>query len=646
MSFCPGVERAQGQPPAGQPVGQGQPALVRGTEMAGANAFRAHCEVCHGTMASAPSIAMLRKMSPERIYQALTTGAMRNQAQEAKLTDADMRDIAAWMGGRKLEAPQDDAQKMPNGCPGNAPLTARDLTALPAWNGWSNDLFNARFQPGKSAGLSPAGVVRLQLKWAFALPSAASVYGQPTIAGGRVFVSGDSGYVYSLDAATGCVYWSFQAQSGVASAVEIEQRPGHPNQLVAYFGDIRGNVYAVDTNNGELVWKTPVDPHPLSRIRGGVKFYNGRLYVPVTSLEEVESGSYNYKCCTFRGMVVALNAENGKELWKTYTIPDAPSERKTADGKSYFGPSGAGVWGSTMVDPKRKAIYVSTGNGFSEPETGRSDAVMALDMDTGKVLWAEQDEPGDIWHGGCPAGPPAAGLGLPPRSAPRYADPNRAANGRGGRGPAPAQRPALPADYYCPPSDTNPDWDFSAGVMLANLPNGKSLLIVGQKSGMVWAHDPDRKGALVWKSDISRGEIDFGGAMDEENAYFAMRGGAVVAMRLSDGLERWATYVPPQESMRGHAGISAAVTVIPGVVFAAGLDGVLHAFSTFDGRQLWAYDTTQQVKTVNGLVASGGSIGSAGATVAGGMVMVTSGYTGFQQGQPGNLLLAFGPPVR
>jgi polyvinyl alcohol dehydrogenase (cytochrome) len=204
----------------------------------------------------------------------------------------------------------------------------------------------------------------------------------------------------------------------------------------------------------------------------------------------------------------------------------------------------------------------------------------------------------------------------------------------------------LPADYYCPSNTENPDWDFAAGVMLANLPNGKSLVIAGQKSGVVWAHDPDKKGAVVWTSDISRGEIDFGGAMDDENAYFAMRGGGIAAIRLSDGVERWSNWITPQESMRSHSGISAAVTVVPGVLFTAGLDGMLRAFSTFDGRQLWAYDTTQEVKTVNGIVASGGSIGSAGATVAGGMVMVTSGYTGFQQGQPGNLLLAFGPPVR
>ena len=376
-----------------------------------------------------------------------------------------------------------------------------------------------------------------------------------------------------------------------------------------------------------------------------MKFYNGRLYVPVTALEEVESGSFNYKCCNSRGLVVALNAENGKEIWKTYTIPETPTERKTPDGKTYIGPSGAGIWGPSMVDPKRKAIYVSTGNGFSEPETGRSDAVIALDMDTGKVLWVQQDEPGDVWHGGCPAGPPLPGLGLPPRSASRYAVQDRGQGRGAGRG-APREAKPLPPDYYCPPANGNPDWDFAAGVMMTTLPNGKDLLIVGQKSGMVWAHDPDKKGALVYKSDISRGEIDFGGAMDSENAYFAMRGGAVVAMRLSDGLEKWATYVAPQESMRAHRGISAAVTLIPGVVFAAGLDGMLRAFSTSDGRELWSYDTTREVKTVNGFTATGGSIGSAGPTVAGGMLMVTSGYTGFQQGQPGNLLLAFGPPGR
>jgi polyvinyl alcohol dehydrogenase (cytochrome) len=170
-------------------------------------------------------------------------------------------------------------------------------------------------------------------------------------------------------------------------------------------------------------------------------------------------------------------------------------------------------------------------------------------------------------------------------------------------------------------------------------------VIAGQKSGMVWAHDPDQKGAPVWKSDISRGQIVFGGAADEDSAYFAMRGSVVAAVRLSDGMERWAATLQPPETMNTHRGFSAAVTVIPGVVFVPGLDGMLRALATNDGHAIWQYDTTQQTATVNGVPGRGGSIGSAGATVAGGMVFVTSGYTGFQGGQPGNLLLAFGPPA-
>jgi polyvinyl alcohol dehydrogenase (cytochrome) len=263
-------------------------------------------------------------------------------------------------------------------------------------------------------------------------------------------------------------------------------------------------------------------------------------------------------------------------------------------------------------------------------------------MDTGKLLWVKQAMHGDVWHSSyCGAGPPPAGF--PPRSASR--NPNAAPRPASGRPASAASKPEPPPDYYyCPDAKNNPDWDFSAGVILHNLPNGKSLVVAGQKAGVVWAFDPDKNGELVWRADISRGEITFGAAADDEYGYFAMRGGALAKVRLKDGLEEWGTWIPPQPSMQRHRGISAAASLIPGVVFTAGLDGMLRAFSTFDGRPIWQYDTTQEVTTVNGVKASGGSIGSAGATIANGMVFVTSGYIGFQSGQPGNLLLAFGPP--
>jgi polyvinyl alcohol dehydrogenase (cytochrome) len=204
----------------------------------------------------------------------------------------------------------------------------------------------------------------------------------------------------------------------------------------------------------------------------------------------------------------------------------------------------------------------------------------------------------------------------------------------------------LPPNYYCPEVKNNPDYDFSAGQMLVDLPDGKSLVVAAQKSGVVWAFDPDREGALVWKSDISRGAVTFGAAADSDFGYFALRGGALAAVRLKDGVEQWATYIDPQPSMSSHRGLSAAVSVIPGVIFVAALDGTLRAYSTFDGRPIWQYDTTQKVDTVNGIPGKGGSIGSAGAVIVNGMVYVTSGYIGFQSGLPGNLLFAFGPPDR
>ena len=629
----------RGTGPAGPPSATQAP-----SEAMGSLDFLETCGMCHGRIEQAPPIEVLQRLTPEKIYESISTGNMRTQA--AGLSNERKIKVAEWVSGRRLGAAESgDIKKMTNPCSSSPAVT--NVTSTPSWNGWSaNGLTNTRYQTAKAAGISPSAVSRLQLKWAFGIPGASSMYGQPTVADGRVFIGSDSGYLYSLDAVTGCVHWGFQAQAGLRSTPMIGPvRPGS-TQMAAFFGDIRGNAYSVDATSGELLWKTSVDSHPLTRITAAVKVHNGRVYVPVANLEEPGSTGYDYVCCTSRGIVVALDAATGKQIWKTYTITEKPSPQKTSKGVEFLGPSGASVWGTVAIDPKRRAVYLSTGNAFSEPDVGRSDAVMAMDMDTGKILWVQQAEHGDVWHtGNCPAGPPPPGF--PPKSASR--NPALAGRGRGaaaaGRGPQLPARPAPPPHYYCPEQKNNPDWDFSAGVMLVDLPNGKSLVVAGQKSGVVWAYDPDKKGELVWKSDISRGEITFGAAADEEYGYFGMRGGALAAVRLRDGVEQWSTWIEPQESMQpSRRGVSAAVSVTPGVVFVPGLDGSIRAFSTFDGRPLWNYDTLQEVKTVNGVPGKGGSIGAPGAVIVNGMVYVTSGYIGFQRGQPGNLLLAFGPP--
>jgi len=616
---------AQQSPPPQQPP--------RVSEGAGSRQFGEFCRTCHGNakVERAPDPAALKRMAPEKIYEAITTGPMKEYAKD--LGDQDKRYLAEFVAGRRLGTGQRaDAAAMPNRCA--SPTPVRESATVPSWNGWGVDMSNTRFQPGKAAGLSAGQVSRLRPKWAFGVPGATSMYQQPAIVDGKVFFASDSGYVYSLDAESGCVNWSFQAQSGVRSAITVGPVKPGSTKMAAVFGDVHGNMYAVEASNGELLWKVASDPHPLARITAAPKLYEGRLYVPVAALEEVEAGAPNYPCCTSRGALVALNAETGKQIWKTYAIQEeATLRKKTPASKEFYGPSGGSVWNSPTIDPKRRALYFGTGNGFTLPAVKTTDAILALDMDTGKLLWSFQGPQNDVWHGGCPASRSERPSPVP--------TPPQAAN---------SNQPAVVKDEC--PDEAHPDFDYSVSPILAKMPDGRDVLISGQKSGVVHALDPDRKGAVLWQNEVARrmmgggGEIVFGGAVDSQTAYFPLHSGGMVALQLSDGVEKWFTPMEPPAGdpvMARHRGQTAAVTLIPGVVFSGGLDGMLRALSTTTGRLIWEFNTAQDFPTVNGVKARGGSMGSAGPVVVDGVLYVTSGYIGFQNGVPGNVLLAFAP---
>jgi polyvinyl alcohol dehydrogenase (cytochrome) len=568
-------------------------------------AYEQHCASCHqnpSAPAGTPDGMALRNMTPEAVMAALD-GAKHPALQG--VTDDDKKLIAGYLGGRKPDvAKVDDAKLMPNQCAKNPGIET--LSGKPLWNGWGADLENTRFQPAKMAQLSAEQVPNLKLKWAFGFPAAEIMWGQPTIAAGRVFIGVDTGAVYSLDADTGCVHWSFQSDAGVRNAITVAPVKGQgAAKYAAFFGDVKGNVYGIDATSGKLLWKVQAEDHPLTRITGAPIYYDERLYVPTASSEERAAGmSKTYPCCTFRGSVLALDANTGKQIWKTYIIPDPPKPtKKTSNGVQLYAPSGGAVWNTPTIDPKNHALYIGTGDAYNHPAGKTTDAIMALDLATGKVLWAAQDTENDAWLAGCE----------PPNS------------------------------ENCP-EDIGPDYDFGASPILRTLPNGRRILIAGQKSGIVWGHDPDKQGAVEWKvqlsKELARGMITFGGAADEQRAYFGLRSGGIGAIDISNGEKEWFTpiAVPQQPKLRG--GQTAALTAIPGVVFSDGEDGVVRALSADDGHKIWEYNTVQDFKTVNKVAAHGGSMGSAGPTVAGGMVFVGSGYT-FGNGQTGNVLLAF-----
>jgi polyvinyl alcohol dehydrogenase (cytochrome) len=330
--------------------------------------------------------------------------------------------------------------------------------------------------------------------------------------------------------------------------------------------------------------------------------------VPVASGEEGAAADPAYECCTFRGSVSALDALTGRVIWKTYIIPDTPKPiGKNAKGTQQFAPSGGGVWNSPTIDPRRLALYVGTGDAYSAPAAKTSDAIVALGMDTGEMLWSVQDTPDDAWVVAC------------------IRDTNR---------------------ENCP-KDAGPDHDFGSSPILKTLPNGNSLLIAGQKSGNVWAHDPDRKGAVVWKADLfskaprtSLGQIVWGGTADDRYAYFGVNSGGITALNVASGKQQW--FTPIQPAAGRHPGHDGAISSMPGIVLSSGWDGVLRALSSADGKILWSFDMLREFEAVNGVPAKGGSQGAPGPTVADGIIFAGAGYVGVQNGISGNVLLAFG----
>ena len=550
-------------------------------------------------------------MTPEKIYDALVSGTMQTQGQA--LSDVQKRGVAEFMSGRPLgSARQGDAANMPNKCASNPALS--DPARGAAWNGWGADLSNTRFQPASAAGLTAAQVPRLKLKWAFGYPTGVSANAQPTIAAGRVFVGSDNGFVYSLDARTGCVYWSFENGSIVRNALTIGPVTGQGSARYAvYFGDGKANVFALDAQTGRLLWKTKADPHFIARITGGTKLYDGKLFVPVSSSEEFSSGNPDYPCCSSRGSVVALDANTGKEIWKAWVVPEEPQPYKTmANGVTLYKPAGGAVWNSPTVDPVRRAVYFGTGDATTAPSPKTTDAIMAVDINTGKLLWAYQATENDVFMGGCNG-------------------PNRS--------------------EACP-TPLGPDMDIGNSPILKTLPNGKRVLITGTKDADVVALDPDNNGKLLYRINVTggpigggrgRGTIVWGGAADDRNAYYGAAGAGLAAVRQSTGERVW-NFTPPPPSGGGRgAQLGAAPTAIAGVVFEGASDGMLYALAVADGRPLWEFNTAQEFETVNKVPAHGGAISTSGAVVAGGMVFVGSGYAVGSGASAGNVLLAFGP---
>ena len=570
--------------------------------------YMATCNNCHKSEAGvgAPAYLILAQMPPRAILAALETGKMRVQAKD--LTTDQRKAIAQWLTSKTLtETP--------------IPKEAYTSFTLPAGqnlvhhSGWGGNLEGTGYRSAKQAGISAETVGKLKLKWAFAFPEANQVRSKPAIVGDWLIMGSQFGEVYCLDKQTGKIGWRFLAKSAVRGAVSVVQ---NGNGIQAFFSDNNTNVYALDVKTGKLLWESKTGKHPQSGNTGSVAVYDNIVYVPLTSIEVASVLDPTYPCCSSSGEIVALDARSGKEIWRHRVISEEAKEAgKKKNGQPFYGPSGAIVWCSPTVDTKRGLLYFGTGENYTDPATNTSDAIQALNLKTGKLAWTFQATKVDTWNMSCPGNP------------------------------------------NCP-DKAGPDHDFGMAPILVKQPDGRDLLVVGQKSGFVYGLSPD-DGKVIWKTRIGRGGalggIHWGMATDGKMVYASNADNkygidpkvdslfkpapGLFALDVATGNVAWKTPAPSCEGKKGCLEAnSAAPTVIPGIVFAGTLDGHLRAYSATDGKILWDYDTVKDYESVNGIKGKGGSIDGPGPVIADGMVFVQSGYGQFGE-LPGNVLLAF-----
>jgi polyvinyl alcohol dehydrogenase (cytochrome) len=585
--------------------------------------YKQRCARCHDLSdPRVPPRSALSQMPARRILHTLDFGAMMSVAYP--LSRSEREAVASYLG-----TSASGVSFSPSAYCADRAVAISDKPKA-AWNGWSAGEGNTRHQSAEAAGLSIDQVRGLKLRWAFGFDGDVTAFSQPTVIDGQIFVGSAGGVIYALHTESGCLQWTFQAQGPVRSSV-LSVPVGSKHSLL--FGDQTGWFYSLEAESGKLLWKKKVDEHDAARLTASPVENNGVVFVPVASWEETRSLEPEYPCCTFRGNVTALRVRDGQEVWKTYLVPEPKRTGQTQRGTPQFGPSGAGVWASPTLDWKRGVMYIATGDNYSSPATSLSDAIVALELSTGRIIWSKQTLPGDAYNSSCST------------------------------------------DKQNCPAENGPDYDFGSSAVLAKLPGGRDILLAGQKSGMVYALDPERKGELLWQVRIAERNanvgpgvgVKWGMATDGQRAYAAttsagrtrpkdpldtrrnildpLQGGGLTALRIADGSKAW--YAPPivcaSDARSGCSPAqSAAVTSIPGVVFSPSMDGHIRAYNAENGKVIWDFDTAREFPTVNGIQAKGGSIDGPGAVVVGGMVFVNSGYSRFG-GLPGNVLLAFAP---
>jgi polyvinyl alcohol dehydrogenase (cytochrome) len=602
----------------------------------GETLFDQHCAGCHDNpQMHAPSREALSGFSLDTVVVAMKFGKMQPMA--SHLSNIEQGLIAIYLSGS--ESAEFDWMDN-NSCEHQDSVSGQNFVT-----NWGLGEGNRRHLSPTATNINRDNVGSLELAWALAFPKVTDMRSQPVILGDTLYFGDKSGRLYAIDRKQGCVHRHTKVASGIRSAITLAK--GENDQPLLVFADSMAIVYAVDPATFEIQWRADMRLFNTSTITGSISYHDKKLYVPISSYEVAAAGNPQHVCCKSHGGVIALDINNGERLWEWHATPDAVAQGITSDGKTLFGPSGASVWSTPTIDAERNRLYIGTGENLTHPATETSDAVVALDLDSGKQLWVFQATANDVWNAAC-----------------------------------------LNGGSNCP-ENAGGDFDIGASIIHAKLEDGTELLLAGQKSGDAMALDMD--GNLLWKTRVSNaaigpnqhqtttnGGIHWGMALSGEyllvpaadperkRAEYQPRPG-IHALNVRTGEPIWfqgverGCYLADEDkplvglqNMRAgknrplaeqyqcsfYYGLSASATATDDVVFSGGLNGVLRAYDIQSGDILWQEKTAVPFNTVNGIEGHGGAIDVDGQILAGDWLYVQSGYAMFGQ-LPGNVLLGY-----
>jgi polyvinyl alcohol dehydrogenase (cytochrome) len=585
--------------------------------------YQQHCAACHDHPVETKSVPFetLRGMRYVALHYTLTRGKMKLQA--SPMNEAQLGQLLDFVVGRQIV---DESWIARLQCPAGRRKPV--LTAAPTVGHFGFDARNTRALTREQAGLSTEDLGNLEPAWSLAFPGVTTLRAQPAIVGNTLFLNvGDNAKVFALDIAgdAPCIQWTYTSDVPTRSGIGFGTLPGSGRKVIV-FNDVATQIHLVDATTGKLIWKQHVGLYDLSNTTGTPRIVGERVYVPLSASEINIGGDDRHLCCKTHGAFFALDLRTGRKLWTYHTMEEARPIRDRGDGQMMWGPSGAPIWTSPLIDEKRGLIYVGTGEATSAPAAPTTDSILALDMKTGRLRWKFQATADDIFLTTCMA---------------------------------------RPKNLNCPREGRLLDHDFGATLVMGRRADGRDIVLAGQKSGMLWALDPDT-GKLVWNREFGKGSpiggIHWGMATDGERVFAPIHAfpGAdgidpnqtpgLHAVRVDDGTVQWSFTATadcsgdrPQRvpTCKGNIGLSGPPTVIDGAVVEGSVDGFLRVFDASSGKVLWSFDTAKPWQGVNGVAGHGGAIDNASIVAANGLLFVNSGY-GLMGGQrAGNVFIAF-----